>query len=221
MSRITTSSASFSRARAAMRRACSREVRVCSCPWIAFFLQCSPGSRTVKPALRDEPRDGVRDQPVERLTRSDAGADVRRGGRIRLDLEEADALPPLDRLEDLFELAARKAGPGRDREPRAVEHLRRLAPGEKVPELVGTDHEDRVVEALGPEQIDRTRVAVEADVVGREGGSRQCEPILSGRVNLAVCGTVADEDDEPLHAELLSRGLGDGDMAEVRRGAGA
>ena len=90
-----------------------------------------------------------------------------------------------------------------------------------MPELIGADHEDRVVEALGPEQIDGTRVAVEADVVGREGGSRQCEPILSGRVNLAVCGTLADEDDEPLHAELLSRRLGDGDMAEVRRVEGA
>src|SRR3954468_8699546 len=121
MSRITTSSASFSRARAAMRRACSREVRVCSCPWIAFFLQCSPGLRTVKPALRDEPRDGVRDQPVERLSRSDAGADVRRGGRIRLDFEEADALRPLELLEHGFQVGARETGPRGDSEPRSLE----------------------------------------------------------------------------------------------------
>ena len=57
-----------------------------------------------------------------------------------------------------------------------------------MPELVGADHEDRVVEALGPEQLDRTRVAVEANVVGREGGARQREPILGGRVDLAMAG---------------------------------
>src|SRR5439155_9984546 len=130
MSRITTSSASFSRARAAMRRACSREVRVCSCPWIAFFLQCSPGSRTVKPALRDEPRDGVRDQPVERLTRSDAGADVRRGGRIRLDFEEQDALRPVECFEHGLQLAPPEAGPSCDCDPCSLEYFVGLVPAE-------------------------------------------------------------------------------------------
>src|SRR5712691_9835784 len=98
MSRITTSSASFSRARAAMRRACSREVRVCCVLGSPFFLQCIPGSRTVEPALRNEPRHGSRNQPVEWLSGGDACPDVRRGGRIRLDLEEEDALRRVELL---------------------------------------------------------------------------------------------------------------------------
>ena len=56
-----------------------------------------------------------------------------------------------------------------------------------MPELVGADHEDRVVEALGTQQLDRARMRVEAHVVGREGGPRQREPILGGRVDLAMC----------------------------------
>src|SRR6476469_9797722 len=96
MSRITTSSASFSRARAAMRRACSREVRVCCVLGSLCFLQCSPGSRTVKLALRDEPRHLGRNQPVERLAGGDAGPDVGGCGRIQLDIEEEDALGPVE-----------------------------------------------------------------------------------------------------------------------------
>src|SRR5215472_749852 len=100
MSRITTSSASFSRARAAMRRACSREFRVCCVLGSFLFLQCIPGSRTVEPALPDEPRNGRWNQRVERLSRRDAGPDVRRSGRIRLDREEENALGAVELLED-------------------------------------------------------------------------------------------------------------------------
>src|SRR6476661_5581549 len=111
MSRITMSSASFSRARAAMRRACSREVRVCCVLGSLCFLQCSPGLRTVKPALSDEPRHGGRNEPVERLSGGDAGPDVGGGGRIRLDLEEEDALGPVEVPEHGLQLAARETGP--------------------------------------------------------------------------------------------------------------
>src|SRR6476646_9148055 len=117
MSRITMSSASFSRARAAMRRACSREVRVCCVLGSLLFLQCSPCSRTVEPALRDQPRNGGRDEPLQRLSGCDAGADVPGGGRIRLDLEEEDAFGPVELLEHVVQLAARKAGPSGHRDP--------------------------------------------------------------------------------------------------------
>src|SRR5205807_5355505 len=169
MSRITTSSASFSRARAAMRRACSREVRVCSCPWIACS-QCIPDSRTVKPARLDELCDARRNEPVERISRGGTGPDVSRRGRIRLDLEEQDALGPGERLDDGVELGPGEAGPGGDRDPRPLEHLLRLAPVEELAELVGAHDEDRVVELLGAEELDRAGVRVEAHVVAGEGG---------------------------------------------------
>src|SRR6266566_2907964 len=117
MSSITTSSASFSRARAAIRRACSREVRVCSCPWIAFS-QCIPDSWTVKPAGLDELCDARRNEPVERISHGRAGPDAGRRGRIRLDLEEQDALGPGERLDDGVELGPGETGPRGDRDPR-------------------------------------------------------------------------------------------------------
>src|SRR5215467_761777 len=121
MSRITTSSASFSRARAAMRRACSREFRVCCVLGSLLFLECSPGSRTVESALLDEPRDSGRDQPVERLSGGDALADLRRGSRIRRQLEEENALRLVELLEHGLQLGAWEAGPRGDRESRPLE----------------------------------------------------------------------------------------------------
>ena len=50
-----------------MRRACSREFRVCCVLGSLFSLQCSPGSRTVKPALRNQLHHGGRKEPAERL----------------------------------------------------------------------------------------------------------------------------------------------------------
>ncbi len=59
-------------------------------------------------------------------------------------------------------------------------------PGEEVAELVGADDEDRIVEALGAQQLDRARVRVEAHVVGGEGGARERQPVLGGRVDVAM-----------------------------------
>jgi hypothetical protein len=171
----------------------------------------------VKTAFHDQARYAGRNQPVERLTGNDASPNVCRGRRIRLDLEEKDSLGSVELLEDVLQLAARKARPGRDREPRALEYLLGLAPGEKVPELVGADHEHRIVEPLGTEQLHGARVGVEANVVGRKGSTRQRQPILGGRLDRTVPGPFADEDDELVRAELLSRGLGEGDMAEMGR----
>src|SRR6185437_3789212 len=106
-----------------MRRACSREFRVCCVLGSLFLLQCSPASRTIKAALRDQARHAGRNQPVERLPGSHASPNARRGGRIRLELEEEDPLAPVELLEDVLQLAAREARPGRDRESRALEYL--------------------------------------------------------------------------------------------------
>jgi hypothetical protein len=171
----------------------------------------------VETALHDQARYAGRNEPVERLTGSDASPNVCRGGRIRLDLEEKDSLGPVELLEDVLQLAARKARPGRDRQPRALEYLLGLAPGEKVPELVGADHEHRIVEPLGAKQLNGARIGVEANVVGRKGSTCQRQPILGGRVDSTVPGPFADEDHELVHAELPSRGVCDRDVAEMRR----
>jgi len=174
------SSASFSRARAAMRRACSSEVRVCSCPWNAF-QQCIPGSRTVKPPFLDEPRHCGRNQPVGRVSGFEPGADVRRSGHIRVDVEEEDAVRPLEPLEHGVELVAGKAGSGDDPEPGPLEHPVRPAPLEKATELIGPNEENGIVELLRPQELDSARMRVEANVVVGEGGMRECEAILGRR----------------------------------------
>ena len=58
---------------------------------------------------------------------------------------------------------------------------------------------------------------VEANFVAREGRTRQSEAVVGGRVDRAVPGTLAHEDDEPFDVEALSRGVGDCHVAEMRR----
>src|SRR2546427_11184353 len=123
MSRMTTSSASFSRARAAMRRACSRDVSVESDPWRVGPAQCSPGSRTVKTPFLEEACDRGRDEAVERLAGGRPGADVARGLRLRLDLEEEDALRVAQPRQHGVQPLAGEAGPGSPGEPRALQPL--------------------------------------------------------------------------------------------------
>src|SRR5207244_10242320 len=104
-----------------------------------------------------------------------------------------------------------------DRESRPLEHLLRLAPGEKGAELVGADHEYGIVDALGPEQLDGAPVGVESDVVTGEGRGREREAVLRGRLDRAMGRTLVHEDDEPLDPEALPRRVGHRDVAEMRR----
>ena len=88
---------------------------------------------------------------------------------MRLELEEEHALRRAEAGERLVEPLARVAGPRRDAEPRAPQHLRRLLPAREADERVGADEEDRVV-PLGvvAQQVDRARVLVE-DAPRRRG----------------------------------------------------
>src|SRR3954470_12696251 len=146
MSRMRTSSASFSWARAAMRCACSSESKL---------------RLSVEMVLADEGRDGRRDEIVRRLP----GPDRRRRRPVRLDFEEMDAFGAPQAFEHRVEPLPREARPCPDGELRELEDLLRLPPRQEVAELVGAQHEQRIVEPLAAQQLDRARVRIEADVV--------------------------------------------------------
>ena len=94
-------------------------------------------------------------------------------------------------------------------------------PGEKAGELIRSYDEDGILEPLGAQQLDSTGIPVEPHVVARERCVRKRKAILGGRVRFAVCGPLAHEDHKSLDAEVLARGVGNGDVAEVRRSSGA
>src|SRR5205807_9702805 len=110
---------------------------------------------------------------------------------------------------------ARSSGPRSDRDSLPLENLVRLTPVEEAAELVGADDEDRIVEGLGTEQHDGTRVRVEADVVVRKRRQGEREPILSGGVGGSIAGPLAHEHDETVGIEALPCGVGDGHMTEM------
>src|SRR2546425_11202579 len=120
MSRMTTSCASFSWARPAMRRACSRDVSVASDP---FGLGRSVARAVpVEPKGLDQLRDGWRHQAVDRLAAGDVIANVTGRDRHGLDLEELDPLGTGESLQYRLEPVARVAGAGGDPEAGQVEH---------------------------------------------------------------------------------------------------
>ena len=65
-----------------------------------------------------------------------------------------------------------------------------------MPELVGADHEDRVLKTLATRRLDGARIQVQANVVGGEGDPRQRQPVLGGRVDLAMTGLLVSEENE-------------------------
>src|SRR5919109_772913 len=133
MSRMRTSVASLLWARRAMWRVCWRGVRAGS----GLF---SPASLApVQAELRDPGGHRLWDEAVDRLATGDALADVAGGDRHRLELEEPDAIGPLEPLEHAVEPLARVAGPRRDGDARELEHAVRVLPVEEVAELVGAE----------------------------------------------------------------------------------
>src|SRR3954467_11291165 len=101
MSRMRTSSASFSWARPAMRRACSSGVRVSSSP-----LGIARSVATVEPELRNLPLDGFGDELADRLPAGDPLAHLARGHGRRVELERDDS------VAEALEIRRRVAGAG-------------------------------------------------------------------------------------------------------------
>src|SRR6266581_3803799 len=113
MSRMTTSCASLSWAMPAMRRACSSGVR-------AGMLAA------VEAKSLDQFSDRRGNETFDRLAARDTVADASRRDRQGLDLEEQDALWPLEVGEHLVELIARIAGPCSNCKSRVLEDRVRL-----------------------------------------------------------------------------------------------
>src|SRR6185503_11253042 len=95
MSRMTTSSASFSPARAAIRCASSSEVRGSLCRSVAT-ISVYRRAASIQAELIDQLLDGGRDEAVDRLAGCDAAADLARRHGDGRDLEELDAVGLLD-----------------------------------------------------------------------------------------------------------------------------
>src|SRR3954453_5958538 len=128
MSRMRTSSASFSWARGTIRRARSSHVK---------RPQCSPESGLIEAARLDQGGHGRWDEVVEGVAAPDPG----RGDRMWVDLEEVDAFGPGKLLEHGFQPFPREARPGADAERGELEDCVRLRPLEEVAELVGPEDE--------------------------------------------------------------------------------
>ena len=124
--------------------------------------------------------------------------------------------------EDTFEALARETGPGGDRDPRSFEHVIGLVPGQEVAELVGTDQEHRIGPlGMRPQRVDRARVCVEKDLVGRERGPGQTKPYVGRRIDVLVAGVGDDEHNEPVEPELGLRAPCQLHVSAVRRVEGA
>ena len=99
------------------------------------------------------------------------------------------------------------------------QHLVGLAPGEEVAELVGADHEHRVVPlGVGAEELHGARVLVEEHLLVGERRPCECEPNIRRRVDALVPGIRRDEDDEARDAQLLLRAPREGDVARDAAG---
>src|SRR5581483_5288507 len=112
MSRMTTSRASLSWARPAMRRACSSDV---SRFRLLDGTNPSLAIASVEPTTRDLGRDRRGNEPVDRLATRDASPDLARGHVERLDLEELDAVCAIQTREHAVQPLARiaRASPSR------------------------------------------------------------------------------------------------------------
>src|SRR3989337_543838 len=103
MSRMTTSRASLLRARSAMRRAWARGVRWSKARFRGRPQRSSRRARwstvSVEAELGNQPRHPGRDESADRLAAGHAVSDLARGDRDGRDVEELDAVGPLERGE--------------------------------------------------------------------------------------------------------------------------
>src|SRR5215203_4958935 len=205
-----TSSASFSCARAAMRRACSSEVSVGERPFeFARSLATLRGRLrvAVDAEALDLPCDLGRDEVVDRLACRDPGPDLAGRDRPLLDPQHLDV--PLGRLEPR---------PGTDDDPGQPAHLARFPPAREALPLVAAENEVRAIQLCRSQEVHRERMVVEpyfAEPPQRDLGQvaadlRVCDDAL-------VAGPLGDQDEQPLGAELIPGALRERDVAEMRR----
>src|SRR2546425_5522465 len=111
---MRTSRPSLSWTSAAMRRACSSGVKQAKCSRLLGRIEAPRAD-----GFADRRRYFVADVLAER----EACAEIARGHRRRIDLEEEHAFRVLEVLQHCLKGLAREAGPRRDREPREAQHL--------------------------------------------------------------------------------------------------
>src|ERR671911_2035200 len=161
---MTTSSASFSWARLAIRRACSRDVSRNG----SFRVSPAP-SLARRPAVQtsafDLPRYRRRNELVDGLAAGDALAELARGDRMLIDLEDLDA--------------TRRHGltrPRGNRDWNQAQELLRLLPGVEHGPLIGAEDEHGVLESLVPEQVDCEGMVVQPHLgVGQVAKGQPCQ----------------------------------------------
>jgi hypothetical protein len=136
---------------------------------------------------------------------------------MRLDREEVDPLGTFEVLEHRAKTLVGETRPRSHAEPGEFEHRVRFLPGQEVAELVRADQEERIGPVAVPQQVDRPRVPVEADVLVRERGARELEPGFRIDVDALVPGSGSDQDDEVRQLEMRLRRLRERDVTEMRR----
>src|SRR5919109_2339456 len=125
MSRITTSCASFSWARPAMRRACSSDVKTCT--------KCSRASwASIEPEGLNQLGNRRRHEAGDRLTVRDSCADVAGRDRQRFDLEELDSFRTRELCQHRVEPLARIPRTSGNPETRTRDHALGVLPGREV-----------------------------------------------------------------------------------------
>src|SRR5713101_7539958 len=214
MSRITTSWASLSCARLAMRRACSRDVSVASAP---FRYDSQSLAVPIEPESRDQLGDGRRHEPVDRFSTADAVPDLLRRDRHRLDLEELDAVRARKSLQDRVQTLRRKPRSGRNTDPRECEHALGILPREEVRELIGPDEKQRFEPPPRAEHVHRALVRIRLDAVVGKGSSRKLQPRLGVEPDLLVSGTLGHEHREVVEIEVLPGRTRERQVSVVRR----
>ena len=177
MSRMTTSSASFS-LRESGDPACLFER--------SQSTQCSRETRTSTSPVKAALGDVLRQPPARPGGRAARPSGRARGSRTRKP-DAARARRPGCAARSVARRVTRACG---DPEPRELEHPLRLPPGREGGELVGADQEDRVVVAARFERVDGGAVLLELD--GRlelgERERRQREPVRGGGLRALVRG---------------------------------
>src|SRR6266540_1109988 len=215
MSRITTSCASFSWARPAMRRACSSDVSVASDPFRGARSVAGSLVVEVEPERMNQLCDRRRDESVDRLSRGNPVANLARGDRQRLDLEQLDAVGPGELRQHRVEAIVGIARTRRDSKPSTGDNALRILPGQEVAELVGADQEERIAPAPRLEHVYGPLVGIELDLVVRERGPDEAEAGIGIELHLLVSRPHRHEDDELL-PEALLRGPRQRKVAVVR-----